>query len=238
MNTEDIDDIDAGELLSFTVAPEEEGIRLDKFLAGCCTDMSRTRLQDLIDSGQVTVDDYIISTSSLKVKGGAQVTVLIPPPVDDTPRPENIPLDIIYEDDDLLVINKPAGLVVHPAAGHAHGTLVNALLYHCGDSLSGIGGVRRPGIVHRLDKDTTGLMLAAKNDRAHHGLSAQLADRSLSRTYTAFIWDTPSPRSGLIDAPVGRHGSNRQKMAINRTSAGREARTHYSLVETYGGGHA
>jgi 23S rRNA pseudouridine1911/1915/1917 synthase len=147
-------------------------------------------------------------------------------------------LDIIYEDDDLLVINKPSGLVVHPAAGHAHGTLVNALLYHCGDSLSGIGGVRRPGIVHRLDKDTTGLMLAAKNDRAHHGLSAQLADRSLSRTYTAFIWDTPSPRSGLIDAPVGRHCSNRQKMAINRTNAGREARTHYSLVETYGGGHA
>lgn len=222
---------------SFTVAADEAGLRLDKFLATCCTDLSRTRLQDLIDGGQVTIDNRAATSASFKVKGGSLIAVTIPPPVDDTPLAENIPLDIVYEDDDLIVLNKQAGLVVHPAAGHASGTLVNALLYHCGDSLSGIGGVRRPGIVHRLDKDTSGLMLVAKHDRAHHGLSAQLADRSLSRTYTAFIWDTPTPRGGVVDAPVGRHATNRQKMAVNRTASGRDARTHYGLGETFGGGH-
>lgn len=237
---DDGDDPDEGATTThnFTVAAEEDGLRLDKFLAGCETGLSRTRLQALIDAGQVTMNARPVSTASLRVKAGAVLAVMVPPPVDDTPLAENIPLDVIYEDSDLLVINKPAGLVVHPAAGHASGTLVNALLHHCNGSLSGIGGVRRPGIVHRLDKDTSGLMLAAKNDRAHQGLSAQLADRSLSRTYIAFVWDTPAPRSGVVDAPIGRHATNRQKMAVNRTAAGREARTHYALLQTYGGGHA
>lgn len=238
MNTEEFEDEDAGEVLAFTVGFDDEGQRLDKFLAGACMDLSRTRLQDLIDSGQVSVNGRTVTVASVKVKAAAQITVSVPPPVDDTPRAENIPLEIIYEDDDLLVINKPAGLVVHPAAGHAQGTLVNALLYHCGDSLSGIGGVRRPGIVHRLDKDTSGLMMVAKNDRTHQGLSAQLADRSLSRTYTALVWDTLTPRAGLVDAPVGRHATNRLKMAINRTPSGREARTRYAMIESYGGGFA
>jgi 23S rRNA pseudouridine1911/1915/1917 synthase len=233
---EEDDDVNdgVGEEMSFTVAPEEEACRLDKFLALCCTDLSRTRLQDLIDTEQVTINGKVTKTSSLKVKAGDAITVVVPPPVDDTPRAENIPLDIIYEDEHLLVINKPAGLVVHPAAGHFQGTLVNALLYHCGDSLSGIGGVRRPGIVHRLDKDTSGLMMVAKHDKAHKGLSAQLADRSLSRTYTAFVWGTPLPRMGVVDEPIGRHATNRLKMAINRTHTGREARTHYELGESFG----
>jgi 23S rRNA pseudouridine1911/1915/1917 synthase len=222
----------------FIVMPDDAGQRLDKFLAAQCPDLSRTRLQDLVESGQVSVDNRTGIAASLKIKAGAEIAVTVPPPVDDTPVPENIPLSVVYEDDDLLVIDKQAGLVVHPAAGHAQGTLVNALLYHCGESLSGIGGVRRPGIVHRLDKDTSGLMLVAKNDHAHHFLSEQLADRSLSRTYTAFIWDTPSVRSGVIDAPVGRHASNRQKMAINRTPSGRDARTRYTLVATFGQGNA
>ena len=238
MNDDDLDEEAAGAVRALVVAPDDAGLRLDKFLALYCADLSRTRLQDLIAGGQVAVDGLPAATASVKVKAGASIAVVVPPPVDDTPQPENIPLEILFEDDDLLVINKPAGLVVHPAAGHARGTLVNALLHHCGDSLSGIGGVRRPGIVHRLDKDTSGLMLVAKNDRAHHGLSAQLADRSLSRTYTAFVWDSPLPRSGLIDAPVGRHATNRQKMAINRTASGRAARTRYALAETYGHGHA
>lgn len=239
MNDEMIDEDDNdGASRVFIVMPDDAGQRLDKFLASQCPDLSRTRLQDLVGSGDVTVDGRGDISASLKVKGGMEVALTVPPLVDDTPVPENIPLDIVYEDDHLLVINKQAGLVVHPAAGHAQGTLVNALLYHCGDSLSGIGGVRRPGIVHRLDKDTSGLMLVAKHDHAHHFLSDQLADRSLSRTYDAFIWDVPDVRTGMIDAPVGRHATNRQKMAINRTPSGRKARTRYTLVEKFGDGNA
>lgn len=242
MNDEAWDDEDeAGDVSdtrAFRVAAEDGDLRLDKFLALSCPDLSRTRLQALIDGGQVTLDGQKSRTPSLKIKSGAEIVVVIPPPVDDTPRAENIPLDIVYEDDDLLVINKPAGLVVHPAVGHAHGTLVNALLYHCGDSLSGIGGVRRPGIVHRLDKETSGLMLVAKNDHAHHGLSAQLADRSLSRTYSAFVWDAPNVRTGLVDQPIGRHPTNRLKMAVSKAAGSREARTRYTVLETFGGGNA
>lgn len=232
------DDEDADDVRVLRVAPGEGDVRLDKFLAGACSDLSRTRLQDLIDKGMVTLDGKPSRTASLKIKDGATIAVTVPPPVDDTPRAENIPLDIVYEDDDLLVVNKPAGLVVHPAVGHAQGTLVNALLHHCGDSLSGIGGVRRPGIVHRLDKETSGLMLVAKNDMAHHGLSAQLADRSLSRTYSAFVWDAPNIRTGLVDQPIGRHPSNRLKMAVTKAPGSREARTRFSVVETFGDGNA
>lgn len=239
MNNEDWDeDEDAGGARVLRVAAGEGDVRLDKFLAGACPDLSRTRLQALIDEGQVTLDGKTSRTPSLKIKDGAEISIIIPPPVDDTPRAENIPLDIVYEDDDLLVINKPAGLVVHPAAGHAQGTLVNALLYHCGDTLSGIGGVRRPGIVHRLDKETSGLMLVAKNDAAHRGLSAQLADRSLSRTYSAFVWDAPNIRKGFVDQPIGRHPTNRLRMAVTKSPGSREARTHFTVIESFGGGSA
>jgi 23S rRNA pseudouridine1911/1915/1917 synthase len=162
------------------------------------------------------------------------VTVAVPPSAPAIPAAQPIPLSIVFEDEYLLVIDKPAGLVVHPGAGHHDGTLVNALLAYCGDQLSGIGGVRRPGIVHRLDKDTSGLMVAAKTDAAHRGLSAQLADRSLSRTYRAIVWGTPTPVAGRIDAPIGRSPNNRRKMAVVR-HGGREAVTLYSTIARVGG---
>ena len=166
----------------------------------------------------------------------------LPAPTDPLPGPEAIPLDIRYEDGDLLVLDKPAGLVVHPAAGHASGTLVNALLAHCGESLSGIGGVRRPGIVHRLDKDTTGLMVVAKNDRAHQGLASIFADHgrsgSLVREYLALVWNVPDRRSGTVEAALGRHPNHRDKMAVRPTDKGRHAVTHWTLEEALGGSAA
>lgn len=225
---------DEGEALSVTVPADVSG-RLDKILTELTQDLSRARLQSLIDAGEVSVNDTIVTTSSFKVKAGDVIGLVVPPPVDATPHAEKIPLDIVYEDDDLLVINKAAGLVVHPGAGNTGGTLVNALLYHCKESLSGIGGVLRPGIVHRLDKETSGLMVAAKNDRAHKGLSAQLADRSLSRSYLAFVWRVPMLPKGAVDAPIGRHPTNRLKMAVrplNATGA-RNAVTHWRREESY-----
>lgn len=215
------------------IVPDGEAGRLDKVLAALANGLSRSRLQGLIDDGAVMVNDAPPAAASMKVKAGDVLSVLVPPPVDAAPKPENIPLDIVYEDDDLLVINKPAGLVVHPGAGNWDGTLVNALLYHCKDSLSGIGGVLRPGIVHRLDKETSGLMVVAKNDRAHKGLSEQLADRSLSRTYHALVWRVPSIVKGKIDMPIGRHPTNRLKMAVRPSNAqgAREAVTHYLREE-------
>lgn len=159
--------------------------------------------------------------------------VRVPPPVEAAPPPEDIPLDIVFEDEHLLVINKAVGMVVHPGAGNPSGTLVNALLHYCGDSLSGIGGVARPGIVHRLDKETSGLIVVAKNDKAHQGLSDQLSDRSLSRLYTAFVWKAPVPLKGKIDQPIGRHKTQRTKMAL-RGERGREAVTRYHMKEQYG----
>ena len=223
------------EALVFFTAPEDAGARLDSWLARQCADMnlSRSRLKELILEGAVSIDDEICNDPSQKIKTGMDVALLVPPAEDATPVPENIPLDIVYEDDDLLVINKQAGLVVHPAPGHVRGTLVNALLYHCAESLSGIGGVRRPGIVHRLDKDTSGLMIVAKNDAAHQGLSAQLADRTLSRHYKALVWGVLQPRKGKVDEPVGRHHINRQKMTVTKRH-GREAVTHYLMEENFG----
>lgn len=225
---------DEAEAQVFTV-PDGENGRLDKVLAGLAQDLSRSRLQALIDDGAVTVNDQPPAAASMKVKAGDVLSVLIPPPVDATPQAENIPLDIVYEDDDLLVINKAAGMVVHPGAGNWHGTLVNALLHHCRDSLSGIGGVMRPGIVHRLDKETSGLMIVAKNDRAHKGLSEQLADRSLSRTYHALVWRVPPIVKGKVDLPIGRHPTNRLKMAVRPSNAqgAREAVTHYVREESF-----
>lgn len=212
-----------------------EGIkptRLDKVLAELCPDFSRSRLKVLIEEGQVIVSGFIIKTPSHKVKAEEVISITVPVAVDDTPEPQNIPLDIIYEDDDLLVLNKEVGMVVHPAVGNLDGTLVNALLYHCKDNLSGIGGVKRPGIVHRLDKETSGLMVVAKNDLAHQGLSDQLQDRTLSRIYGALIWRAPTLIKGSVDLPIGRHSSNRLKMAI-MMSSGREAKTHYHVQKKY-----
>lgn len=226
------DNADYEEAVSCEIQAADDGERLDKILASYCADLSRSRLKGLILEGAVTLDGRVCVNPSSKVREGMSVTVKVPPPVDDEPTPENIPLDIVYEDEALLVINKQAGLVVHPGAGNWSGTLVNALLYHCGDSLSGIGGVKRPGIVHRLDKETTGLMVVAKSDAAHAALSAQLADRTLGRYYKALVWGVPSPRKGRVDQPIGRHASNRLKMAVNARN-GRSAATNYLLEESY-----
>ncbi|OIN87742.1 MAG: RNA pseudouridine synthase [Alphaproteobacteria bacterium CG1_02_46_17] len=211
---------------------EEDGLRLDKAVATLLPDFSRTRLQGLIESGECLVDGQPCLSASRKVKAGEQIVLSLPPLEDATPEPENIPLEIFFEDEDVIVLNKPVGMVVHPAIGHATGTLVNALLYHCGDSLSGINGVRRPGIVHRLDKDTSGLMMVAKNDLAHHHLSEQLQDRSLSRVYQALVFGVPFPHKGRVETLIGRHPSNRLKMAVVKGN-GKEAATNFTVLENY-----
>lgn len=215
------------------VTDSEEGQRLDKVLAARFGDISRARLQALISEGAVQINAQTAKAGKYKVQAGEDITLTIPEAADAAPAAQDIALDIIYEDEDLLVINKPAGLVVHPGAGNHDGTLVNALLHHCGDSLSGIGGVKRPGIVHRLDKDTSGLMLVAKNDQAHHGLSAQLQDRSLNRIYHALCWGTAVPPAGKIEQPLGRDPKDRLKMAVRHTG-GKDAVTHYKILQSYG----
>lgn len=208
------------------------GQRLDRVLADALPDLSRSRIQALIQAGAVALDGVTMTLARHLVKPGQIAEIAEPEPLPAEPQPQAIPLTIVYEDEALLVIDKPAGLVVHPAAGHADGTLVNALLHHCGASLSGIGGVSRPGIVHRLDKDTSGLMVVAKHDIAHRALVAQFADRSLSRGYQAICWGTPTPPAGRIDAPIGRDPRDRQKMAV--TPAGRVAATRYQLLKPLG----
>lgn len=215
----------------FTITIDHQGERLDKHLSFCLSDFSRARLQKLIEQGHVLLNDKAANPSQ-KLKIGDRIHVVVPPADEAHPQPQDIPLDILYEDEDLLVINKPAGLVVHPGAGNPDLTLVNALLAHCGDTLSGIGGVKRPGIVHRLDKETSGLMVVAKNDRAHHDLSLQFADRTLSRTYTALVWGVIKPIKGSISGAIGRDPRNRQKMAIV-TKGGKEATTHYEVLEFF-----
>ncbi|MHC2003521.1 RluA family pseudouridine synthase [Methylobacterium sp. CM6241] len=209
--------------------------RIDRALARALPDVSRSRLQELIRTGQVSKDGIVVLDLSLKVSGGAVLDVTIPAPVDATPMAEALDLAIVHEDDDLIVIDKPAGLVVHPAPGHDAGTLVNGLIAHCGESLSGIGGVRRPGIVHRLDKDTSGLLVVAKNDLAHKGLTAQFADHGrngpLERAYLALTWGAPEPRLGTIDVELARSQRNREKIAVMRPGEGRTAITHYVVEE-------
>src|SRR5919107_1146398 len=211
---------------ALTISAEDDGTRLDRVLAARIPALSRSRLKALILNGEVTIDGRTIRDPSERVKSGGKIVVTLPEPEPAKPAGENIPLDIVYEDDDLIIIKKPAGLVVHPAAGHASGTLVNALIAHCGDSLSGIGGVKRPGIVHRLDKDTSGLMVVAKNDRAHQGLAAQFADHGrsgpLERAYLALVWGLPDPRRGAVTTDVGRSSHNREKMAVVAKGRGRE----------------
>lgn len=222
-----------GEVLELTLPEEQAGQRADKALAALSPELSRTRIQALIEEGQVSINGDVLGSASRKLEAGDHVRIVMPAPVPSVPAAENIPLDIVYEDEDLLVINKAAGMVVHPGAGNWSGTLVNALLHHCADSLSGIGGVVRPGIVHRLDKDTSGLMIVAKNDKAHRHLAAQLSDRSLSRTYFAVVLGVPMPIKGVIDQPIGRDKVSRLKMSIRGTNL-RDARTHYFVTERYG----
>jgi 23S rRNA pseudouridine1911/1915/1917 synthase len=220
----------------FRTTAATKGERLDRLLAQAST-LSRSRLKALILAGAVTIDGSTIRDPGHRVNAGDDIAVAIPPDQPAAPLPENIPLTIVHEDDALIVIDKPKGLVVHPAAGNPSGTLVNALIAHCGASLSGIGGVKRPGIVHRLDKDTTGLMVVAKTDKAHRVLSAQFADHGrsgpLERAYLAFVWGAPDRPRGTIDAPIGRHPHARDKQAIR--ADGREAVTHWELLETYTG---
>ena len=223
---------------SLVVAADDAGDRLDRVLARHVGELSRSRLKLLIEAGAVAIDGQTIRDPSHKVNSGSAILVDVPPPVPAKPEPEAIPLRVIYEDGDLIVIDKPRNLVVHPAAGHWTGTLVNALIAHCGDSLSGIGGERRPGIVHRLDKDTTGVMVVAKNDRAHRKLAAQFADHGRSeeefeRAYLAFVWGVPDRPHGVIDKPIDRHPKSRERMAIRE--GGREAITHWQVLERYGG---
>ena len=218
------------------VTEADAGERLDRFLANRLTALSRSRLQVLIRSGAVTDQRGTIGDPGRRVKPGEWILLDVPPPEAAAPAAEAIPLSVVYEDKHLIVIDKPAGLVVHPAAGHHGGTLVNALLAHCGESLSGIGGVKRPGIVHRLDKDTSGLLVAAKTDAAHKGLSEQFsshgADGRLHRAYLALVWGTPSRARGAIDAPLARSEKNRTKIAVV-TGRGRRAVTHYETVESF-----
>jgi 23S rRNA pseudouridine1911/1915/1917 synthase len=218
------------------VTAPAKGERLDRTLAQA-SDLSRSRLKALILAGAVTIGTRTIRDPGHRVNVGDAIAVAIPPDEAAAPLPENIPLNVVYEDEELIVIDKPKGLVVHPAAGNPSGTLVNALIAHCGASLSGIGGVKRPGIVHRIDKDTTGLMVVAKNDRAHRKLSAQFADHgrtgALEREYLAFVWGVPDRPRGVINAPLGRHPQARDKQAIRPD--GREAVTHWELLEKYQG---
>lgn len=228
---ENDDDDDTG-LRTVTASPEHAGQRLDRVLTELLPDLSRSRLKALIEDGAVTTDGKTLTDPAKKVAAGWEIAVNIPPPIPATPIAQAMDLDIVYEDEHLLVINKPAGLTVHPAPGHSDSTLVNALLAHCGDSLSGIGGVMRPGIVHRLDKDTSGLIVVAKHDKAHASLSRQLANRSLSRIYQALVWGSPTLGHGTVTGAIGRSPHNRQKMAVVR-KGGKEAVTHYKVLSRF-----
>jgi 23S rRNA pseudouridine1911/1915/1917 synthase len=216
------------------------GQRLDRFLSELLPQLSRTRVQALIKEGHASCGGATIEDVKYRVKPGDRFELAVPPAAASELGGEAIPLTIVYEDDALIVIDKPAGLVVHPGAGHATGTLVNALIAHCGTSLSGIGGVARPGIVHRLDKDTSGLLVVAKTDQAHHALADQFADHGrsgeLERGYLALVWGAPARTHGRIDAPIGRHPTSRTKMAVLPAGKGREAVTHWRVVATFGRG--
>ena len=211
----------------------EGGTRIDAWLSANVPDLTRNAAQRLLTEGMVLVNGKP-PKKNYKISAGDAVIVTIPDIAEVPLVPQNIPLDIVFEDEDVVVVNKPRGMVVHPAPGHPDGTLVNALMYHCGDSLSGVGGEKRPGIVHRIDKDTSGLLIVAKNDAAHLALSAQLSDRSLSRVYRAVVVGNLKQDSGTVDAPIGRHPNDRKKMAVTHQNS-RNAVTHWSVLERYRG---
>lgn len=221
------------EVQTICIAPQEVGGRLDAVLAARgFPGLSRSRIKALIQQGRLALGETPVTDPSVKVRPGECYTLRLPCATPSALTPKAIPFGVVYEDEDLLVVDKPAGLTVHPAAGNRDHTLVNALLAYCGDTLSGIGGEQRPGIVHRLDKDTSGLMVVAKHDVAHQALSAQLADRSLSRVYAALVWGRPSPPKGTVDAPIGRHPVHRKKMAVLR-QGGKTAQTHYETKRVF-----
>ena len=220
------------EIRTLQALPEDAGERLDAFLARRLENVTRSAAARLCQDGQVVSGGKPLAKNA-RLTGGETIQVTLPDPEASEAVPQNIPLDVVYEDADVIVVNKPKGLVVHPAPGHPDGTLVNALLYHCGDSLSGIGGELRPGIVHRIDRDTSGLIIAAKNDDAHQKLSAQLQDHTLARTYACIVVGNLRQDSGTVDAPIGRSPGDRKKMAV--VPDGRRAVTHWEVVARYGG---
>lgn len=226
------DTASAAEAPSVEITEGEAGRRLDTVLAERLADLSRSRLQALLREGHLMLGDEVVTEGKRRVKPGERYRLTVPPAEPSELVAEDVPLDIVFEDEDLLVLDKPAGLVVHPAAGHAKGTLVHALLAHCGTSLSGIGGVARPGIVHRIDKDVSGLLVVAKHDRVHHGLAGQFTVHSVERLYEAVVYGLPSPAEGVIDQPLGRHPTDRKRMAI--VAGGKRAVTRYRLLEAAG----
>ncbi len=220
------------ETMKFTMG-EELSSRIDSALTSLLPDFTRSAVARLIENGNVLVNEKIVS-KSYKVSPGDEISVLIPDPQPDCAFPEDIPLDIVYEDDDLLVVNKPKGMVVHPAPGNYSGTLVNALLHHCGDSLSGIGGVIRPGIVHRIDKDTSGLLMVAKNDKTHVHLAEQIKNHTFTREYATVVYGRVKNPEGTVDAPIGRHPVDRKKQAVTQKNS-KNAVTHYKVLEEFRG---
>lgn len=219
-------------IFEFMIEEDMKGTRLDLVLSLLIEEASRSHLQKLIEQGEVAVNGTVNDLKKYKVKTGDIVTVAVPEPVLLDVAPEDIPIQIVYEDEDVLVVNKPKGMVVHPAAGNHTGTLVNAILYHC-NSLSSINGVIRPGIVHRIDKDTSGLLMVAKNDASHRSLAEQLADHSITRAYRAVVYHNFQEDEGTVDAPIGRDPKNRLRMAVNRVS-GKDAVTHFKVLERFG----
>jgi len=220
-----------------TATSSDAGERLDRWMANLWPDLSRSRCKALVEQGHLYLDGAVFTDPSAKIKPESVYRLDLPPPVQATPKPENIPLDVLFEDDQLIVVNKPAGLAVHPAAGNWTGTLVHALLHQCAGTLSGIGGVERPGIVHRLDKDTSGVMVAAKTDKAHQGLSDQFAAHSVERAYLAFTRSAPKPKAGRIETRIARSSHDRKKMAVIDTpgsEAGKHAITNYKTLKSFG----
>ena len=217
-------------IIETTIGEAQAGLRLDRALAELLPDLSRERIKALIVEGQIVSGGRSLNPS-MKVAVGQDYSITLPAPVALDAVAQDIPLDIVHEDADLIVVDKPAGLVVHPAAGNLDGTLVNALLHHCDGQLSGIGGVARPGIVHRIDKDTSGLMVVAKSDKAHEGLARQFKDHSIDRLYAAIVYGIPAPGSGTVDAWIGRSDADRKKMAVHREGRGKHAVTHYRVME-------
>jgi len=226
---------DKSETYTFTAGPADAGQRVDRLLAQWLPEISRSRLKNLVEAGWLSSGGETIEQPAYRVKPGQSFAIIVPEPAAAVPRPQAIPLDILYEDCDIVVLNKPAGLVVHPAPGNPDRTLVNALLAHCGAELTGIGGTRRPGIVHRLDKDTSGLMVAAKTDAAHQALTRSFAAREIERTYQALVWGVPAPRAGEIVGNIGRSPRDRKKMAV-LARGGKPATTRYRVLRVLAGG--
>lgn len=226
----------SGQQKLYVVEEEFDGYRVDKLLSEIEDDISRSYIQKLIGDGLILVNDKVVK-ANYKVTTNESISYLVPDPVDLKIEAEDIPLDIVYEDNDIILINKPKGMVVHPAAGHYSGTLVNGLLYHCRGGLSGINGVLRPGIVHRIDMNTTGIIIVCKNDKSHQSIAAQLKEHSITRRYNAIVYNTFKDDSGRIEGPIGRHPIDRKKMAINYKN-GKHAVTNYKVLENLGGKYA